>query len=147
MTYLVFVFVVTFLVFHQKPHDLLLLAHVCFERRQLNFDVSTEINVVSHLGQKNCSEMSWSGDLEKCSISFVNIFKIAVKDEVASGYREPLIVLRLIVLNFIVCRNKFVPFLNLIELVFGTFRVVGLGKHPSKVDKADDKKSHTDVLI
>lgn len=70
---LIVVFVVCFFVIHEESNNFLLFAKISLKWGEFDFDVTVEINVVSHLGQKNCSKMGCSIDLEECSISLVNI--------------------------------------------------------------------------
>ena len=91
--------------------------------------------------------MSGMVDFEESSFPFVNIFQIAVEDEVASGDREPIVVLGAVVLNFIVCRDKLIPFLNLIQLASGALRVVGLRKHPAEVYQRNNEERQAYVLV
>ena len=84
---------------------------------------------------------------EKSSFPFVNIFQITVEDEITSGDREPIVVLGAIVLNFIVCRDKLIPFLNLIQLVSGALAVVGLNQHPAEVYQGNNEERQANVLV
>lgn len=86
-------------------------------------------------------------DFEKSSFPFVNIFQITVEDEIASGDREPIVVLGAIVLNFIVGRDKLIPFLNLIQLVSGALGVVGLNQHPADVYQGNNEERQANVLV
>lgn len=91
--------------------------------------------------------MSWSIDFKKGSISFVNIFQITIENEFSSRNWEPIIVLGLVVLNFIISRYELIPFLNRVELIFGSFGVMRLDKDPSEVDEENGKEGYADVLV
>ena len=54
---LILVFVVCFFVFHEESDNFLLFAKVSLKWGQFDFNITVKINVVSHLGQKNCSKM------------------------------------------------------------------------------------------
>ncbi len=91
--------------------------------------------------------MNWSVHLEKFPFPFINVLQVAVQNEVSSGYPEPIIVWGLVVLNFVVCRYKLVPFLNLIHLVLRAFWVVRPGQHPPEVDQTNHNEGHANVLV